>query len=152
MQYVECGMQTESWDHLFEQSVAQAVQTESWDHIVEQVVDTTVARMEASFEKRTDDIMAIIETLRHGRDELRVAVRAADLLLRGATGAAADSAARDFMRYSWDAFPAAGDQRHEGPPPDRLQWREGAGDLPDWGADPPDQRRVRPRRQTQSRT
>ena len=55
--------------------------------------------------------MGIVEALKRGRDDLRVAVRAADALLRGSTGAAADRAERDFLRYSWDAFPAASDQR-----------------------------------------
>ena len=67
--------------------------------------------MEDAFEKRISDIMGIVEALKRGRDDLRVAVRAADALLRGSTGAAADRAERDFLRYSWDAFPAAGDQR-----------------------------------------
>ena len=67
--------------------------------------------MEDAFEKRISDIMGIVEALKRGRDDLRVAVRAADALLRGSTGAAADRAERDFLRYSWDAFPAASDQR-----------------------------------------
>ena len=93
------------------------MQTASWNHLVEQSIEEAVlkivARMETCFEKRIEDLLAIIETLKRGRDDLRVAVRAADVLLQGATGIAADLAARDFFRHSWDALPAASVPRQE---------------------------------------
>ena len=90
LRYAECGVQTESLSHLVEQAVEQAVYA-------------TFARMEASLERRTANLISISETLKRGRDDLRVAVRAADVLLRGSTGVAADQASKEFLRYSWDA-------------------------------------------------
>ena len=113
VRYAECGTQT-AWDHVVDNAriVERGMQTASWNHLVEQSIEEAVlkivARMETCFEKRIEDLLAIIETLKRGRDDLRVAVRAADALLQGATGTAADLAAREFFSYSWDALLAAG--------------------------------------------